>query len=118
MKLTVLINCPDQSGIIRSVTTFIHQQKGNVVYLDQHVDKQAGVFFMRLKSEFVQEIDLDAFKEDFEQKLAKAFNMEWDAYTDEYKPKMAIFVSEKNRKLFETIWKTFHQSCTDRNFFH
>ena len=50
MKLTILINCPDQSGIIRSVTTFVHQQKGNVVYLDQHVDKQAGVFFMRLKS--------------------------------------------------------------------
>tara|TARA_R110000744_G_scaffold63845_3_gene131306 strand:+ start:871 stop:1719 length:849 start_codon:yes stop_codon:yes gene_type:complete len=103
MKLTVLINCPDQSGIIRSVTTFIHQQKGNVVYLDQHVDKQAGVFFMRLKSEFVQEIDLDAFKEDFEQKLAKAFNMEWDAYTDEYKPKMAIFVSKYNHCLYDLL---------------
>ncbi|MER3317755.1 MAG: formyltetrahydrofolate deformylase [Allomuricauda sp.] len=103
MKLTVLINCPDQSGIIRSVTTFIHQQKGNVVYLDQHVDKQAGVFFMRLKSEFVQEINLDAFKEDFEQKLAKAFNMEWDAYTDEYKPKMAIFVSKYNHCLYDLL---------------
>ncbi|MFT0715971.1 formyltetrahydrofolate deformylase [Flagellimonas lutimaris] len=103
MKLTVLINCPDQSGIIRSVTTFIHQQKGNVVYLDQHVDKQAGVFFMRLKSEFMQEIDLDAFKEDFEQKLAKAFNMEWDAYTDEYKPKMAIFVSKYNHCLYDLL---------------
>lgn len=103
MKLTVLINCPDQSGIIRSVTTFIHQQKGNVVYLDQHVDKQAGVFFMRLKSEFVQEIDLDAFKEDFEQKLAKAFNIEWDAYTDEYKPKMAIFVSKYNHCLYDLL---------------
>ncbi|RPG31693.1 MAG: formyltetrahydrofolate deformylase [Muricauda sp. TMED12] len=103
MKLTVLINCPDQSGIIRSVTTFIHQQKGNVVYLDQHVDKQAGVFFMRLKSEFVQEIDLDAFKEDFERKLAKAFNMEWDAYTDEYKPKMAIFVSKYNHCLYDLL---------------
>lgn len=103
MKLTVLINCPDQSGIIRSVTTFIHQQKGNVVYLDQHVDKQAGIFFMRLKSEFVQEIDLYAFKEDFEQKLAKAFHMEWDAYTDEYKPKMAIFVSKYNHCLYDLL---------------
>ncbi|MBA4746507.1 MAG: formyltetrahydrofolate deformylase [Muricauda sp.] len=103
MKLTILINCPDQSGIIRSVTTFIHQQKGNVVYLDQHVDKQAGVFFMRLKSEFEQELDLPKFKEDFGQGLATDFNMEWDAYTDEYRPKMAIFVSKYNHCLYDLL---------------
>lgn len=103
MKLTILINCPDQSGIIRSVTTFVHQQKGNVVYLDQHVDKQAGVFFMRLKSEFEQEIDLDAFKKNFGKELAMSFNMEWDAYTDGYKPKMAIFVSKYNHCLYDLL---------------
>lgn len=103
MKLTILINCPDQSGIIRSVTTFIHQQKGNVVYLDQHVDKQAGVFFMRLKSEFEQELDLSKFKKDFGQELAEKFHMEWDAYTDVYKPKMAIFVSKYNHCLYDLL---------------
>jgi formyltetrahydrofolate deformylase len=103
MKLTILINCPDQSGIIRSVTTFVHQQQGNVVYLDQHVDKQAGVFFMRLKSEFEQDIDLNKFKEDFGQELATRFQMEWDAYTDGYKPKMAIFVSKYNHCLYDLL---------------
>lgn len=103
MKLTILINCPDQSGIIRSVTTFVHQQQGNVVYLDQHVDKQAGVFFMRLKSEFKQDIDLNKFKEDFGQELATRFQMEWDAYTDGYKPKMAIFVSKYNHCLYDLL---------------
>jgi len=103
MKLTILINCPDQSGIIRSVTTFIHQQKGNVVYLDQHVDKQAGVFFMRLKSEFEQELDLSKFKKDFGQELASKFQMEWDAYTDVYRPKMAIFVSKYNHCLYDLL---------------
>nr|WP_297786160.1 formyltetrahydrofolate deformylase [uncultured Allomuricauda sp.] len=103
MKLTILINCPDQSGIIRSVTTFIHQQKGNVVYLDQHVDKQAGVFFMRLKSEFEQELDLSKFKKDFGQELAAKFQMEWDAYTDVYRPKMAVFVSKYNHCLYDLL---------------
>ncbi|MBW8243360.1 formyltetrahydrofolate deformylase [Muricauda oceani] len=103
MKLTILINCPDQSGIIRSVTTFIHQQKGNVVYLDQHVDKQAGVFFMRLKSEFEQELDLTKFKKEFSSELAERFHMEWDAYTDVYKPKMAIFVSKYNHCLYDLL---------------
>ncbi|MCK0160336.1 formyltetrahydrofolate deformylase [Allomuricauda sp. F6463D] len=103
MNLTIVINCPDQSGIIRSVTTFIHQQKGNVVYLDQHVDKQAGVFFMRLKSEFEETIDLSTFKKGFKKELATGFNMTWDAYTDEYKPKMAIFVSKYNHCLYDLL---------------
>ena len=103
MKLTILINCPDQSGIIRSVTTFIHQQKGNVVYLDQHVDKQAGVFFMRLKSEFEQDLDLPKFKKEFGRELAEDFHMEWDAYTDMYRPKMAIFVSKYNHCLYDLL---------------
>ncbi len=103
MKLTILIHCPDQSGIIRSVTTFIHQQEGNVVYLDQHVDKQAGVFFMRLKSEFEKKIVLDDFKTEFGATLAKEFDMEWDAYLEGHKPKMAIFVSKYNHCLYDLL---------------
>ena len=103
MKITILIHCPDQSGIIRSVTTFIHQQDGNVVYLDQHVDKQAGVFFMRIQSEFDSEIDIETFKRQFETELATKFNMEWDIHTDEYKPKMALFVSKYNHCLYDLL---------------
>ena len=103
MKITILIHCPDQSGIIRSVTTFIHQQDGNVVYLDQHVDKQAGVFFMRIQSEFESEIDIENFKLQFETELASKFQMEWDIHTDEYKPKMALFVSKYNHCLYDLL---------------
>ncbi|MCB0371798.1 MAG: formyltetrahydrofolate deformylase [Muricauda sp.] len=103
MKITILIHCPDQSGIIRSVTTFIHQQDGNVVYLDQHVDKQAGVFFMRIQSEFDSEIEIESFKCQFETELATKFNMEWDIHTDEYKPKMALFVSKYNHCLYDLL---------------
>ncbi|MEZ4809298.1 MAG: formyltetrahydrofolate deformylase [Allomuricauda sp.] len=103
MKLTILIHCPDQPGIIRSVTTFIHQQQGNIVYLDQHVDKQAGVFFMRLESESDQDISLDTFKNKFERELALKFQMEWDAYLEGNKPKMAIFVSKYNHCLYDLL---------------
>ena len=103
MKLTILIHCPDQSGIIRSVTTFVHQQQGNVVYLDQHVDKQAGVFFMRLQSEFEKELPLDIFKKEFQNELADQFKMEWEVYLDGYKPKMAVFVSKYNHCLYDLL---------------
>jgi formyltetrahydrofolate deformylase len=103
MKLTILIHCPDQAGIIRSVTTFIHQQEGNIVYLDQHVDKQAGVFFMRLQSEFEKELPLDTFKKEFQNELANQFQMEWEVYLDGYKPKMAVFVSKYNHCLYDLL---------------
>ncbi|MDC6367367.1 MULTISPECIES: formyltetrahydrofolate deformylase [Flavobacteriaceae] len=103
MKLTILIHCPDQSGIISAVTGFIHQQKGNIIYLDQHVDKQAGVFFMRLESEFEQPLEPKEFKNTFQLELAQRFNMEWDVHLDNYKPKMALFVSKYNHCLYDLL---------------
>lgn len=103
MKVTLLIHCTDQPGIIRSVTTFIHEQRGNVVYLDQHVDKQAGVFFMRIQSEFSTALDLEDFRTQFGEQLGKSFQMEWDIHTDGYRPKMAIFVSKYNHCLYDLL---------------
>src|SRR5690606_35270784 len=107
MKLSLLIHCPDRSGIIRSVTTFIHQQGGNIVYLDQHVDKQAGVFFMRLESEFGGTVDLSGLKAGFARELADVFSMEWELYTDGHVPRMAIFVSKYNHCLYDLLSR-FH----------
>ncbi|WP_281542658.1 formyltetrahydrofolate deformylase [Maribacter aestuarii] len=104
MKTIILINCPDQPGIISSVTSFIHSKKGNIVYLDQHVDKPADVFFMRLESEFDQEnFNLTKFKEIFEKELASPYNMSWSLHTSELKPKMALFVSKYNHCLYDLL---------------
>lgn len=34
----LLLHCPDQYGIIADVAKFITNNRGNIVYLDQHVD--------------------------------------------------------------------------------
>ena len=47
----LLLHCPDQQGIISEVTKFITDNKGNIVYLDQYVDKVEGMFFMRIEWE-------------------------------------------------------------------
>ncbi|MEO9510532.1 MAG: formyltetrahydrofolate deformylase [Flavobacteriaceae bacterium] len=103
MKLTILIHCPDQSGIIKAVTTFIHKQNGNIIYLDQHVDKEAGVFFMRLESEFEGSIILPEFNQEFKEELANGYRMKWGVYTDILKPKMALFVSKYNHCLYDLL---------------
>ena len=45
----LLLHCPDQLGIITDITKFITDNHGNIVYLDQYVDKVDGRFFMRVE---------------------------------------------------------------------
>lgn len=104
MKTTILINCPDQPGIICTVTGFIHSQGGNVIYLDQHVDKQTNVFFMRLESDFDEsEFLVSNFKKEFEDSLALPYQMQWNFTTDDMMPKMAIFISKYNHCLYDLL---------------
>ena len=108
MKITLLIHCPDQSGIIHTVTGFIHKRGGNIVYLDQHVDQQAGVFFMRLESEFEADtLEFDLLDQEFKQKIAGVYKMAYQIYSGEDRPKMALFVSKYNHCLYDLLSR-FH----------
>ncbi|AKA34186.1 Formyltetrahydrofolate deformylase [Flagellimonas lutaonensis] len=103
VKLTFLIHCPDQAGIISSVTSFLHQNGGNVIYLDQHVDKEAGVFFMRLESDFQQNTDKQVLRASFQGELANRYEMEWSIHQERIKPRMAIFVSKYKHCLYDLL---------------
>lgn len=104
MRNTILIHCPDQSGIISAITGFIHNKGGNIVYLDQHVDEELSVFFMRLESEFSNNtIAFTKFKEEFEIKLAIPYEMKWSIHLGNLKPRMAIFVSKYNHCLYDLL---------------
>lgn len=103
MNHIILINCPDQTGIINSVTGFIVTFNGNVVYLDQHVDKEAGVFFMRIESEFKDDFDFKSFKSSFQKEIGTPYQMTWSIYTREMVPKMSIFVSKYNHCLYDLL---------------
>ncbi|MBU2996898.1 formyltetrahydrofolate deformylase [Cellulophaga baltica] len=104
MKTTILIHCPDQSGIICTVTGFIHMQGGNIIYIDQHVDKESGELFMRLESEFSDDIfSLEGFKSKFNNDLTEKYSIEWSIHTSEIKPKMALFVSKYNHCLYDLL---------------
>ncbi|NNC34184.1 MAG: formyltetrahydrofolate deformylase [Croceitalea sp.] len=103
MKLTILIHCPDSVGIISAVTNFIHVKGGNIVYLDQHVDKEAGVFFMRLESEFEQSLNVDGLTKEFEGNLALPYKMAWSIHQLGVKARMAIFVSKYKHCLYDLL---------------
>ena len=104
MKVIILINCPDQAGIIHSVTQFIHSRSGNIIYLDQHVDKSSDIFFMRLETEFeFDEFSAENFKTLFKDELAQHYQMHWSIHLDTQRPKIALFVSKYNHCLYDLL---------------
>lgn len=103
-KITILIHCKDRPNIIASVTNFIAEKGGNIVYIDQHVDREQDIFFMRLESEFILEsFSTDTFKSVFESNLAEKFEMKWRIYSSEKKPKMALFISKYDHCLYDLL---------------
>jgi len=103
-KITILIHCKDQSGIIAAVTNFIASKNGNIVYIDQHVDQEQSVFFMRLEGEFNDSsYNHSDFNTEFQKDIALKFDMSWELYTAAYRPKMALFVSKYEHCLYDIL---------------
>jgi formyltetrahydrofolate deformylase len=103
-QITILIHCEDQKGIIAAVTNFILKTEGNIVYIDQHVDREQQVFFMRLECELTNKnIGLASIQNDFDLTIAQDFKMTWEIYTNEQKPKMALFVSKYDHCLYDIL---------------
>lgn len=103
-RITILIHCEDQKAIIASVTNYIASIDGNITYLDQHVDDDQNVFFMRLECEFSKtDWDIESIKSNFQTNLATPFNMIWDMYQQDEKPKMALFISKYDHCLYDIL---------------
>jgi formyltetrahydrofolate deformylase len=103
----LLIHCPDQTGIIAIISDFIYRNNGNIIYLDQHVDTENKVFFMRV------EWDLEGFiipKEKlhdyFQTLIADRFQMQFRLYFTHQIPRMAIFVSKMSHCLDDLLART------------
>lgn len=100
----LLIHCQDKKGIVASVTEFLHKNKGNIISLDQHVDVDEEVFFMRVKWDITDfTIPKDKIGEYFQTLIADNFNMNWQLHFSSEKQRMAIFVSKMSHCLYDII---------------
>lgn len=100
----LLMHCPDQSGIIAVVTEFINVNGGNIIYLDQHVDLVQNVFFMRIEWELENfTIPKEKIGEYFDTLYASKYQMYFRIYFNDYKPRMAIFVSKMSHCIYDLL---------------
>ncbi len=96
--------CPDQPGIVAKITEFLFQNNGNVIYLDQHVDRQEKVFFMRIEWELEKfAIPREKIADYFATLIASRYNLTWNIFFTKRVPRMAIFVSKMSHCLFDML---------------
>lgn len=100
----LLLHCPDKQGIITEVTRFITDNKGNIVYLDQYVDNQDGRFFMRIEWELDNFlIPREKLNEYIQTLYAGRYDMTFNLYFNDIRPRMAIFVSKMSHCLYDLL---------------
>lgn len=90
---TLLIDCPDQRGLVASIANFLYKHGGNILHADQHQDRELGLFFMRVEWDLK---DFDLSRAEFVKSfspLADSLQMNWRISYSDQPRRVAIFVS-------------------------
>jgi len=97
----LLIDCPDQKGLVARVAGMLYERGANILHADQHQDHDLGLFFMRVEwslnghagGEAHPAFDLEGFKAAFAP-LAAELGMRWKLSWSARQPRMALFCSQ------------------------
>ncbi|MGH8960411.1 MAG: formyltetrahydrofolate deformylase [Jatrophihabitantaceae bacterium] len=99
----LLISCPDQPGLVHAVAEFVLATRGNIVHAEQHVDREAGVFFQRV------EFDLDGARigrDDLATAfapVAERFGMDVEVRFSDERPRIALLASKEGHCLGDLL---------------
>lgn len=99
----LLITCKDHKGLVARVSGFIHEFGGNILDSDHHTDRETGDFLMRTVFDLAgfqipQGEIADAFAP-----IAKIFNMNFQIYFSDRKPRIGILVSQYDHCLVDVL---------------
>lgn len=110
LGVTALIQGKDTKGIISTITSWIFDNSGNIVYLDQHTDPVEDMFFMRIRW------DMTGFqipREDLDEEFSKVcwrLGMAHRLLFSDKKKRIAVMVSKQGHCLLDLLyrWRSNH----------
>ena len=102
----LLINCPDQPGIVTAVSHFLFEQGANIIESSQYsTDPKGGTFFMRIEFDCPELSSKETELKSSFLPIAEQFLMHWKfTFVFDVK-KTAIFVSKELHCLRELLWE-------------
>ena len=103
--MIIQLSCQDRPGIVASITGHIHAVNGNILTLEQHVEPEENLYFMRV---MVDDKSLGEAKsiciEKLEQECA-TLNANLNIFDNSVPLKMAIFVTKEAAPLHDLLIK-------------
>jgi formyltetrahydrofolate deformylase len=91
----LLISCPDRPGLVHAVAEFVLGVNGNVVHAEQHVDREAGVFFQRVEFDLEgATLARDEVAAAFAP-VAQRFGMDVEVRFSDERPRIALLASRQ-----------------------
>jgi formyltetrahydrofolate deformylase len=104
----LLISCRDQPGLVHAVAEFVLQVGGNIVHAEQHIDREAAVFFQRVEFDLTDaRVGRDEVAAAFAP-VAERFGMDVSVrFTDE-RPRVAVLASREVHCLADLLgrWRS------------
>lgn len=105
IKAVLLLSCPDRIGLVSRISHFIFERGGNILDLDEHVDREANLFFIRIAWDMTQFTIPSSELDEAVAPLFKEFKADWQIKFLDIKPKIALFVSKTDHCLQEILWR-------------
>jgi formyltetrahydrofolate deformylase len=100
---TLLLSCPDRPGLVHAVAEFVLSTNGNIVHAEQHVDREAGVFFQRVEFDLTgATIVGDQVAAAFTP-VATRFGMQVTVRLSDERPRIAILASKQPHCLADLL---------------
>ena len=104
----LLVNCPDQKGVVARISDFIYRHNGNILFADEHGDAELNLFLMRIEFDSTDlDFPLTQFPRQF-QPIADEMKMRYQIADMSYRPRMIILVSKYDHCLVDLLYR--HQS--------
>ncbi len=101
---TLLLSCADRKGLVAQISQFIFQRGGNILNLDEHVEREESMFFTRVEWDTAEVIISQAEFEIEFAALANEFSADYKIFYSNKKHNAAIFVSKYEHCLQEILW--------------
>lgn len=100
----LLIRCPDRTGLVAAVSDFIAGNGGNLLDCNQHVDRDAGLFYMRVEWSLggfqIPGPEIDGY---FTNLIARRYGMEFQLFFPGPKLRLGLMASSHHHCLLDIL---------------
>jgi formyltetrahydrofolate deformylase len=101
--MILTLSCPDRTGIVARVSTFLFERGANILDAQQYDDAETGRFFMRVVFDPAERESKD-LRAEFEG-LAQSLSMDWSLRDRSERRRVMILASQTDHCLADLIWR-------------